>query len=237
VLTGVLLAVYGQTYQTGADPYGLFFTWAVLISGWALIGRNGGLWLLFLVLLNLSLVMYWTQIVHPEDWRNTVGSLLGPFAGITFSLTDFALAQWVFALNTGALVIWESFRRRGPAWMGGRSFPRITAVLALVPIVISTLVFILTSGDSHYRGESFLSPVFFVVFTAMVLYYFSTKQLDLFILAVGLLALIVVVTTLLARVMNAGFEMFIILSLAIIAQSAAAAQWLRKVKNAWETAS
>lgn len=236
VLTGVLLAVYGQTYQTGADPYGLFFTWAVLISGWAVISRNGGLWLLLLVLLNLSLILYWTQIVYPEDWRNTVASLLGPFAGITFSLTDFALAQWVFALNTGALVIWEWFSRRGAAWMQGRSFPRIVAVFALVPIVMATLIFIMASGDHHYRGESFISPVFYIVFTAAVMYYFSVKQLDLFILAVGLLALIVVVTTVLARVMNAGFEMFIILSLAIIAQSAAAAQWLRKVKNAWETA-
>src|SRR5918999_490511 len=30
VLVGPLLAVYGQTYQTGADPYGLFLTWALL---------------------------------------------------------------------------------------------------------------------------------------------------------------------------------------------------------------
>jgi uncharacterized membrane protein len=236
VLTGVLLAVYGQTYQTGADPYGLFFTWAVLISGWAMINRNGGLWLLLLILLNLSLILYWTQIVHPEDWRNFVASLLGPFAGITFSLTDFALAQWVFALNTGALVIWEWFSRRGVVWMAGRSFPRIITVFALMPIVISTLIFILASGDSHYHGESFISPLFYIVFTAAVLYYFSAKQLDLFILAAGLLALIVVVTTVLARVMNVGFETLIILSLAVIAQSAAAAQWLRKVKNAWETA-
>ena len=32
-LVGVLLAVYGQVYQTGADPYGLFVTWGLLIVG------------------------------------------------------------------------------------------------------------------------------------------------------------------------------------------------------------
>ncbi|HYC52144.1 MAG TPA: DUF2157 domain-containing protein, partial [Gemmatimonadaceae bacterium] len=31
VLVGPLLAVYGQTYQTGADPYGLFLVWAALV--------------------------------------------------------------------------------------------------------------------------------------------------------------------------------------------------------------
>jgi uncharacterized membrane protein len=234
VMTGVLLAVYGQTYQTGADPYGLFLTWALLISGWVLIGRNGGLWLLLLVLLNLSLIMYWTQIVHPQDWRQVFANMLGPFAGITFSLTDFALAQWVFAMNVTALILWEFMSQRGVAWMNGRIFPRIIAVFALLPIVVSTFLYIVTSGSGNDWGVRFLSPVFFAVFTIASLYYFSRKHLDLFILAAGLLAVIVVVTTLLAHVMGGDFEMFIILGLVIIAQSAAAAQWLRKVKTAGE---
>ena len=37
VLVGVLLAVYGQTYQTGADAFELFIGWAVLILGWVII--------------------------------------------------------------------------------------------------------------------------------------------------------------------------------------------------------
>ena len=31
ILVGPLLALYGQTYQTGADPYGLFLGWLALI--------------------------------------------------------------------------------------------------------------------------------------------------------------------------------------------------------------
>ena len=34
-LSGILLAVFGQVYQTGADPYGLFLAWALLILPWA----------------------------------------------------------------------------------------------------------------------------------------------------------------------------------------------------------
>jgi len=234
VFTGVLLAVYGQTYQTGADPYGLFLTWAILISGWALIGRNPGLWLLLLVLANLSLILYWTQLVHPEDWSRGLATELGPFAGITYSLTDFALAQWVCALNAFALVSWEFFQRRELHWMRGRSFPRIIAVFALVPIAISTLIFIFAMGAEYYWGIRYVSPVLFAIFTLLALYYYSKKLLDMFILAVSLLALIVIVTSLLARVIHSGFEMFFLLSILVIGQSAAAAHWLRKVRKSWE---
>ena len=233
VLTGVLLAVYGQTYQTGADPYGLFFTWTILITGWALIGRNGGLWLLLLVLLNLSLIMYWTQLVHPEDWGALFAAELGPFAGVTYSLTDFALAQWVFALNVTALVSWEYFAKRDLDWMRGRSFPRMIAVFSLVPVLVSTLIFILAAGDGEYWGARYVSPLFFALFTIAVLYYFSKKHLDMFILAASCLSLIVVITSVLARVMDMGFEMFIVLGMVVVALSAAATQWLRKVKTAW----
>lgn len=36
---GALMALYGQTYQTGADPWQLFFNWALLILPWVLISR------------------------------------------------------------------------------------------------------------------------------------------------------------------------------------------------------
>lgn len=233
VLTGVLLAVYGQTYQTGADPYGLFLTWALLISGWALVGRNAGLWLLLLVLVNVSLILYWTQIVHPEDWTREIASVLGPFAGMTFSLMDFSLAQWVFSLNVLALVLWEFFSKRDTSWMCGRSFPRIIAIFVLVPIVVSTLIFIFTSGSGYFWGIRYVSPVFFAAFTGLALFYYSKKHLDMFVLAVSLLALIVIVTSFLAHVMDAGFDMFFLLSILVIAQSAGAAHWLRKVKTTW----
>src|SRR5688500_17727132 len=53
LLTGALLALTGQVYQTGADTYELFAWWAVLILPWVLVGRFTPLWLLWLVLLNL----------------------------------------------------------------------------------------------------------------------------------------------------------------------------------------
>lgn len=58
LLTGALLALIGQTYQTGADTYELFATWAALILPWVLIARVAGLWLLWVALLNLAAMLY-----------------------------------------------------------------------------------------------------------------------------------------------------------------------------------
>ncbi|HEY6391266.1 MAG TPA: DUF2157 domain-containing protein [Bryobacteraceae bacterium] len=54
LLTGALLALLGQTYQTGADTYELFAFWAALILPWAIAARLAPLWLMWIGLVNLS---------------------------------------------------------------------------------------------------------------------------------------------------------------------------------------
>ena len=54
VITGSLLALFGQVYQTGADTWQLFFGWAVLIVPWVIIARFPALWLLWLELINTA---------------------------------------------------------------------------------------------------------------------------------------------------------------------------------------
>ena len=65
VLVGVLLAVYGQTYQTGADAFELFIGWVVLILGWVLISEFSALWFVWLILLNTGAILYWKQVGNP----------------------------------------------------------------------------------------------------------------------------------------------------------------------------
>ena len=110
-LVGVLFAVYGQVYQTGADPYSLFLTWAILIAPWALIGRQQGVWFLFVVLLNLSLIMYWTQVLEPPEGLWQLAQLLGPIIWLGSLFTDSELSSAVFLLNATALVAWEVFSK------------------------------------------------------------------------------------------------------------------------------
>ena len=78
VLVGVLLAVFGQVYQTGADAYSLFVSWTVLISLWVVVARFAALWLIWLLLMQLAWGLYWQQLgQHLWPWQPESIALLG----------------------------------------------------------------------------------------------------------------------------------------------------------------
>jgi uncharacterized membrane protein len=58
MLTGALLALFGQTYQTGADVYELFVAWALLALPWVLACRYAPCWALWLILVNAAIGLY-----------------------------------------------------------------------------------------------------------------------------------------------------------------------------------
>ncbi len=68
ILVGVLLAVFGQVYQTGANAYDLFLGWVLLTSLWVLVSNFAPLWLLYIVLLNTTFILYTKQVAH--DWSS-----------------------------------------------------------------------------------------------------------------------------------------------------------------------
>ena len=55
---GGLLAFVGQTYQTGADAWQLFATWAALALLWALAARRDAMWALWLLITGLGLALW-----------------------------------------------------------------------------------------------------------------------------------------------------------------------------------
>lgn len=65
-LVGVLFAVYGQVYQTGADAYDFFLIWALCVSIWVFVANFAPLWLLYLLLLNVTFIMYVDQVAIYE---------------------------------------------------------------------------------------------------------------------------------------------------------------------------
>ena len=58
LLTGALLALFGQTYQTGADVFELFFIWAALALPFALASESGATWAAWWVVLNAAMALY-----------------------------------------------------------------------------------------------------------------------------------------------------------------------------------
>ncbi len=234
-LVGTLLAVFGQVYQTGADPYGLFLAWAALILPWGVIGRQAGVWLVWQVLLNLTVIMYYTQVLNPPDGWWQLAQLLGPLVWLGTTVTDSTLATYLFVLNTASLAAWEFGARRGTPWMQGTLFPRLVALAALLIVLIPTVIIILAAGLDEETGLNVISPLSLMFAVAAALYYYRHRRRDLFILTCSLFALIMVATSLFINAMPGEGGALLILAVLVIVQVAAAAWWLRRVAQGWET--
>ncbi len=62
VMVGVLFAVYGQIYQTGANAFDFFLAWALFTAMWVVVSRFAVLWLLYFTLLNTTWFLYVGQV-------------------------------------------------------------------------------------------------------------------------------------------------------------------------------
>lgn len=236
-LVGVLLVVFGQTYQTGADPYGLFLAWALLILPLALIGRQAPLWMLELVLANLALILFWIQVLRPPAGWWELAQLLGPLVWLVAILTDAALAGWVFALNAAALVLWERLAGRRGGWMSGRTLPRLAASLALACALAPTLLLIIGVGFNETGRMTALPPLLLGGLLASGGYYYLNRRRDLFMLTCGAFAAICVVMTAAVKLVTQLFSGelgLLLLAALLILQVSAATIWLRGVARRWE---
>lgn len=212
---GVLLAFYGQTYQTGADPWQLFFNWALLMLPWALIARFSAIWILWLSLVNLTCILYY----------QTFDNLFGGLFGSLFSAT--AVLWSVFLLNTLALGCWELLSTK-IYWLDQPWAIRIVAVGAGMPATWLALHAIFSRDASAWSG------LVWAIFSAGIFFYYRKIKVDLFMLAGGCLSGIVVIASVVGNALlrsrgEAGD--FLILALLIIGLSAGAAIWLGKINK------
>ena len=212
ILLGALLALFGQTYQTGADTWELFANWAGLILPWVLVGRFTGLWMLWIAIVNTAIVFYF--LVFPG------------LLGMLFS-TERQL--WtLFAFNTAALVVWELAARRID-WLAERWAPRLLAIASGAVATFLVLLFIVAS-----REVSGIAVAIYLAWLGCAFAAYRVKGRDVLILAGGCLSIIVVVTTFLGKNLLSGrgeAGAFLFISLAVIAMGAASGWWLKRVAN------
>jgi uncharacterized membrane protein len=209
LLLGVLLALYGQTYQTGADTWQLFFNWALLILPWVFLAQFSVLWIVFLFLLNLSLVLY----------AETFGGLFG----LAFT-SELDFLWLLFALNVMALLVWE-YMSQTKMWLQSVWAKRLLAVVSGASITTLTVIYI----DSPAHHSIFSLLVWFNYLFVLYIYY-RTKKPDLFMLAGGCLSVIIVMITFVAQHM-VGSESFLVFSVLIIVFGGASSMWLKHVQK------
>jgi uncharacterized membrane protein len=206
VALGALLAVFGQTYQTGADPWQLFLTWAALGVPWVLIARAEELWLLETLVLGAGVARLLEQRPHVEE-----GAV--------------ALALW--ALGSLAVALWEVQARRARPWLRARWLPRVWASLAGSAVCVAFVV-VLSDHDARLLPAALAV----VASLAAVAWAYHRRSIELYMQTVALGTGIVVLTSALARVVLSGsgdpFGWFLLLTIAVVGQTAGAASWLRR---------
>ncbi|MGM0785549.1 MAG: DUF2157 domain-containing protein [Pseudomonadota bacterium] len=216
LLLGVLLALFGQVYQTGADPWQLFFVWAVLMLPWVLVARFGVLWVLWLALLNLTILLYF------RTWGGAFGIPFGSEAS----------ALWVaFLLDSAALAFWELGTRRW-SWLSVDWARRLVALGSGVPI---TLLLMMAIVDGHEATTP--AWLAYPLWLAAIYGVYRYWRPDLFMLAGGCLSAIMVTLLFLARQLlwQAEAGGFLILFLAALGLGAAAVFWLKRVHAEMQT--
>jgi uncharacterized membrane protein len=203
LLTGALLALSGQIYQTGADTYELFAWWAALILPWVLVSRFTPLWLLWLAILNLSLLFYFQRF--------------GEGDGLLWSL---------FGLNTLALAAWEAGHRAGLAWLRDEWPPRLAAIASAFSAT-ALIVWAIFGGGS--QGENVLAALAYLAWLGCLYLWYRHVRMDLFMLAAGVLSLIVAVASFLGEHVLSGADAggYLLIGLVVIGMSAGGALWLR----------
>jgi len=211
LILGVLMALFGQTYQTGADPWQLFFYWALLMTPWAVIGRFAGIWMIWLALLNLSIALYCN--VH-----------LNPLSLLFDSQIN---VSWTFfAFNTLSFIVW-SLLSPSFLWMQKQWAIRLLALSAGSSITNLALFSIFDAGITNS-----LTLLVWAVFFATIFWFYRKRAIDLFMLAGTCLSVTLVTVALLAKGVLATGEAgsFLVLSIVVIGLGVGSAFWLKKVQ-------
>lgn len=235
IAIGPMLAVFGQTYQTGAELWELFRVWAALLVLLAIVGKQAGLWFAAWLAGNIFLALWLGR------------SLVAPLDALEMFC---ALPEWLIVIAC-ALILWEWAAQRalrgqarrsvgganpgaeqnathslkqgedqgnGSAWLCVRWLPR----LLFVDLTARTAFFFIILIDGGYFGSGFqllwLPPQFVVGFAVGMAgfswWWYRYKQPDLFMLTALLGAGVAVLVSVLARAelfLNAGGSIFFLM--------------------------
>lgn len=191
VLIGVLFAVFGQIYQTGANAYDLFLGWTLAITLWVVVGNFAPLWLVWITLINITVFAYAHQVA--ENWSNIF------IYGLLFIINSGFL---VLAL-TGAKFI-EHFKVN--KWL--------THLLAMV--AVSQTTWAISRGIGRKHPPEFWLLILITTLLYILGYWYGLKYRSGIYMAIIPLSVVVILSVLLINISDSA-GMFLVLSLFVIA--------------------
>ncbi len=233
ILTGALLALHGQTYQTGADAYELFLAWAglglpiVVAAGWSV---GWGAWVL-VVDLALALLCGWLPGVH------VLWALLGVW-GFT--------APVLFAAATLVnLALWAACEAAAGTRLAAMAAPWLARLLVGTAAgfgawgAVADIVFSSDPGGrlgyAQTGGGGLLAMVLLASAVA-VAWHTLRRRRDVFPVAALAAAVVAIGTALIIRALGGGSgleAMFLVVSTWLVASSTASGWVLMGLVRQW----
>ena len=210
VLVGVLFAVYGQIYQTGANAYDFFLGWTVFIALWVIVSNFAPLWLLFLVLINTTFILYSQQVAN--DW-----SEIFVFTSLFIINTIVLIAITIFLKHKKRLTI--------PNWF--------LNTVALACASYATIGIVLGIFDNYERNVAFPILILITITTFALGIWHGLKTKSGFYLSVIPFSLIVIVSALFVRISESEM-MFLLISLFIIIAVTLTIKMLINLQKKWK---
>lgn len=165
LLVGVVWAVFGQHYQTGADFWGLFALWAALILPWAATQKSPIMWVLWLVVAQTGLGLFMATQAAADRLPE-----------ITFA-----------ALPALALLAFEARTERIPRWFG---LTALTAVLGIVTVL--SIIEVIGDADTLSLPWTGTAGLLAVVAVTVLRAWRTRRDLGALSLAVGAVCMVIV---------------------------------------------
>lgn len=184
LLAGPLLAVYGQAYQTGADPWELFRAWSLFLIPLALVGRRTALWFVLWVTASLWAGLYLADLARfSSRWGD-----------------DLFVSNHAFYLAAGqaaALLLWETAASRfaGPErpFLRSRWLPRVIAFPLMTFLTCILAACMLFPREMPFGS---LHLLLYLALMAWGCYHYTQKKRDALMVAYGLMSLLSLATML-----------------------------------------
>lgn len=226
LLTGALLALFGQTYQTGADVYELFLGWTVLALPWIIACRYAPAWALWILLVNLAALLF----AFAAGQQPSLFWLFASRRGLTVWTVP-------LLLNIAAYCALEVLRERKAWGFGERWLTRGTVAIAMA---FGTLVAIIAIVEFRASStfDNAVPALLFIAASAGLGGYAYKRREDLFVFAVLALAWVVTTTTLLGKILfqhEPNAVTLFLIAIYVIGASSAAVAGISRIGSAWKS--
>lgn len=205
IFSGALLALIGQTYQTGADIWQLFAGWAALITPLVMLSKSRANYLLWCILLELAL------------WRYLDSQS-------RFWLFDSASQLQLITLANLLLLLFAEFALPRLGVHKHKPLVWLAALALLLPLTLGAIIGV---WENRYQ----LNLLCYLLIAAGLTWWYLRQQRDVLIVALLLFSAIAFSTAVLAWILDGtdGFFTVNLLAMFVIGSSAGAAIWLKKL--------